>query len=249
MARHTARKLRRRALKLSAFHYFVEHLPGERNVVADMLTRREVQSNTTEDATKIPRAKSLMRAPMVTAIGSVLDWPTREDVKNSQAASAEKTPKRFKKRKDRIQNDRGVLWIPVDDVILKLRIIIAEHTGLGGHWSWPATLATVRSHFVWHKMSDDVESFVRSCLHCLCTETGKIILRPLDHALYAMEPNKLLHFDFCSMSPGEKRNIYVLVLKDDHISYIRLVTTNEETAEVAATALIDWFATFGVVQQ
>ena len=38
MTRHTASKLMRWALKLSAFHYVVEHLPGERNVWADMLT-------------------------------------------------------------------------------------------------------------------------------------------------------------------------------------------------------------------
>ena len=98
-------------------------------------------------------------------------------------------------------------------------------------------------------MSDDVEFFVRSCLHCFCTETGKIIPRPLGHALHAVEPNKLLHFDFCYISTGEKGKTYVLVLKDDHSSYVWLVPTTEVTAEAAATALIDWFATFGIVQQ
>lgn len=72
-----------------------------------------------------------MRAPIDPGTDPVLDWPTREDIKNSQAASAEKTPKGFKKSKDGIRNDRGVLWIPADDETLKLRIIIAGHTGHG----------------------------------------------------------------------------------------------------------------------
>lgn len=39
IARHTASKLMRWALKLSVFRYVIEHVPGERNVWADMLTR------------------------------------------------------------------------------------------------------------------------------------------------------------------------------------------------------------------
>ncbi len=44
IARHTASKLMRLALKLSAFLYVIDHLPGESNVWADILTRWEVSS-------------------------------------------------------------------------------------------------------------------------------------------------------------------------------------------------------------
>ena len=249
MARHTTSKLMRWAIKLSAFHYVIEHLPGDLNVWADMLTRWAVRHTKTVYATKIPCAKSLMLAPINPGTDSSLDWPNLKDIKNSQTSSVEKTPKEFRKTKDGLKNDKGVLWIPTHDKTLKFRIIIAGHTGHGGHRSWRVTLATVRAHFFWNNLSNDVESFVRSCLHCLCTETGKIVPRPLGHALHAVEPNKLLHFDFCYMSPGEKGNTYVLVLKDDHSSYVWLVPTSEATAETVATILIDWFAAFGVVQQ
>lgn len=43
MSHQTASELMRWAIKLSAFRYVVEDLPGERNVWADMLTRWAVQ--------------------------------------------------------------------------------------------------------------------------------------------------------------------------------------------------------------
>lgn len=39
ISRHTVSKLMRWAIKLNAFRYVVEHLPGEQNVWADILTR------------------------------------------------------------------------------------------------------------------------------------------------------------------------------------------------------------------
>lgn len=96
-------------------------------------------------------------------------------------------------------------------------------------------------------MDKDIEGFVNSCLHCLCTSPGKTVARPLGHALHAVEPNKLLHFDFCYMSQGEDNSRYVLVLKDDHSGYVWLLPAEVADAETTATALIKWFSVFGVV--
>ena len=97
-------------------------------------------------------------------------------------------------------------------------------------------------------MTEDVELFAQSCLHCLCSESGKIVPCPLGHALHAVEPNKLLHFDFCFMSSGENGYLYALVMKDDHSGYVWLVPTKYTTAETVADVLINWFAAFGVVK-
>ena len=133
--------------------------------------------------------------------------------------------------------------------MLKLRIIIAAHTGNGGHRSWRVTLASIQAHFFWQKMTDDIKLFVGSCLHCLCTESGNIVPRPLGHALHAAEPNRLLHFDFCYMLNGEDGYVYCLILKDDHSGYVWLTPTKDTTAETAADTLISWFAAFCVVKQ
>ena len=127
---------------------------------------------------------------------------------------------------------------------LKLRIIIAAHTGHGGHRSTNVTMATVRAHFSWKKLENDIKSFVNTCLHCLCTQPATTVTRPLGHALHADHPNELLHFDFCHMSPAEDDLLYVLILKDDHSGYVWLVPTTKTTAETIADSLIKLFAAF-----
>ena len=98
-------------------------------------------------------------------------------------------------------------------------------------------------------MAEDVENFVNSCIHCLCTQTGKVVPRPLGHSMHADKPNKLLHFDYCHMSKGEDGYTYVLVFKDDLSGYVLLTTCKEATTEVTAETLIRWFSTFGVVHK
>ena len=249
ISRHTASKLMRWALKLSAFHYVVEHLPGERNVWADMLTRWAVSSNRSINAAKVIKAKSLMYAPINPGIDNTMDWPSFGDIVKSQSKTKELPASSFTNTEQGIKNEKGQLWIPKDDKELQMRIIIAAHTGQGGHRSWRVTLATVQAYCWWSKMAEDIESFVKTCIHCLCTQPGKIVPRPLGHALHAEKPNKLLHFDFCYMSKGEDGYTYVLVFKDDLSGYVWLTPCKETTAEVTAEILIRWFSTFGVVTQ
>lgn len=89
--------------------------------------------------------------------------------------------------------------------------------------------------------------YVKSCLHCRCTETGKIVPRPLGYALHAALPNKLLHFDYCYMSEREDDYLYTSGLKDDHSGYVWSIPTKEADAITTANALIKWFAVFGVL--
>lgn len=86
--RHTASKLMRWALKLSAFRYVVEHLPGERNVWADMLTRWAVGTNSGIRALEHqPAITSLMIAPVNPRIYTRLDWPSLQDITMAQEKS------------------------------------------------------------------------------------------------------------------------------------------------------------------
>ncbi len=139
------------------------------------------------------------------------------------------------------------MWIPEADKTLKLRVLIAGHTGITGHRGWRTTKATVQAHFWWKGLARDVESFVKSCIHCLSTESGKVVPRPLGHAMHAEKPNELLHFDFCYLMPGEDSVTYVLILKDDLSGYVWLIPTADADAESVADALLKWFAAFGVV--
>ena len=244
ISKQTPSELIRWAIKLSAFRYVVIHLPGDPNVWADMLTRWAVNPVRRINSSNNPRAKALMVAPINPGVDSQLDWPNIEDIKEAQSSANEAPPKQFSNTPSGFRNSRGVLWIPSESTLLKLRIIIAAHTGHGGHRSTNVTMATVRAHFSWKKLENDIKSFVNTCLHCLCTQPATTVTRPLGHALHADHPNELLHFDFCHMSPAEDDLLYVLILKEDHSGYVWLVPTTKTTAETIADSLIKLFAAF-----
>lgn len=61
--------------------------------------------------------------------------------------------------------------------------------------------------------------------------------------LHAVKPNfgslnALLHFDFLNIGPGAGGNTYVLVMKDDLLSYVMLVAANVADAITTANVLI-----------
>lgn len=89
ISRHMASKLMRWALKLSGFRYAVEHLAGERNFWADMLSRWSLGANRKVCAIK---AKSLLLAPITPSRDERLDWPTRADRRKSQRSGEQKPP-------------------------------------------------------------------------------------------------------------------------------------------------------------
>lgn len=92
-----------------------------------------------------------------------------------------------------------------------------------------------------------VETFVKSCLHCMDTETGETVPRLLDYAQHADRPNPMTHFDYCSMMEGVGVIKYVLVLNEDFRGYVSLVPATEAKGETTAKALVSWFASFSVV--
>lgn len=212
IARHTASKLMRWALKLSAFRYVIEHVTGERNVWADMLTRWAVSPKHKVNAKQLPSIKSLIVAPISPGLNAHCDWPSRAEIKEAQRRADSKPGVSFRQTQGLWSSGRGATWIPPNEQSLKLRILIAAHTGIGGHRGWRTTKATVAAHFTWDSLSKDVESFVKSCIHCLATESGAVVPRPLGHALHASERNEIIHFDFCYMMPSDEGPLYVLIL-------------------------------------
>lgn len=248
VSRHTASKLMRWAIKLSAFRYVIEHLPGEENVWADMLTRWAVQDPTSKKAHHAKRLKALIVSPISPGLDARLDWPKRQDIILSQRNSAAKPKERFRVQNGCLMDNRDVVWICPRDRELQLRILVAAHCGMAGHRGWRATHSAISAHFWWESLQADTESFVKSCIHCLSTATGEKVPRPLGHAVHGSRPNEVLHFDFCYIMHSESAMRYVLILKDDFSGYTWLVPTSETDAETAANALLQWFASFGIAR-
>lgn len=96
------------------------------------------------------------------------------------------------------------------------------------------THAAIEAHFHRFKLKYNAGTFVRSCLHFICTQTGTVDTRPLVQTLHAIKPIKLLHSDFCYMSRGEDDFKCVFVFKYNHSDNLCFTPTNDSTAEVVA---------------
>eukprot|EP00171_Calliarthron_tuberculosum_P005106 IDg5106t1 len=59
------------------------------------------------------------------------NWPTMKDIKTSQSRSSKSYPKDYTSTEDIVKDGNGTIWIPSSDEELKLRIMIAGHSGLG----------------------------------------------------------------------------------------------------------------------
>ena len=91
----------------------IEHIAGDKNVWADMLTRWAVKPHAKVSAGKLAR---LMLAPIKLIGASGLnpslneeyDWPTRECVSKRKRVSSLKAPRGFNKRAGIYQDGRNV---------------------------------------------------------------------------------------------------------------------------------------------
>ena len=210
-----------------------------------MLTRWAVRPR---DVARPAKVAALMYAP-INVSNSQNDWPSRRDIARSQNESAKQPPPGFSCKDGILQDRAGVFWVPQEDDVLKLRLLVAAHTGTAGHRKKSTTLAALKTHFVWDTVDRDVETFCESCIHCLATDSGERLPRPFGHSIHASKPNEVLHFDFCFMGRSDSGAVYVLVLKDDLSSFVRLYACEAADAETVAESLIDWFSTFGPVSQ
>ena len=76
------------ALKISEFRYVIEHVPGERNVWADMLTRWAVESPPM--GVKSWKISRLLTAPINPSVVEEFDQPSKADIIAAQLSRIKK---------------------------------------------------------------------------------------------------------------------------------------------------------------
>ena len=242
--RYAMNKMMRWATKLSAFNYVIEHIPGDQNVWAYMLSRWVSHQSTAIRAERI-RLGSLVLAPVSPNLSDDYDWPTLSEIRSVQPKIMD--DKQWNIGNGIWRNSKAEMFVPDDENKLKIRLLIAAHAGMSGHRAKDITLSNLSSSFWWKTRDQDVQSFVDSCLHCISTSSGEKVPRPLGHALHATTINEVLHFDYCWMGPSDVNEKYILVIKDDLSSYIWLMPTISAHAVTTAECLNKWFAAFGTV--
>ena len=241
--RHKVLKVVRWALFLSSFNYRIEHIPGDRNVMADILTRwmrgYRGQLSKAKRIAALNSNHSVPRAPVTES-----EWPSRDEILTTQNQSKDNPPTSSTKQTDGLITIARRTWIPREATDLKLRLLTIAHAGMAGHRGTESTLAHLSEVFTWYGIRQDTRDFVSACLLCVMSKSGSKVPRPLANTLHAMKPGDVLHFDYLFLGESESKDMYVLALKDDFSGYCMLAPTSSACHTHAAATLSRWNRTF-----
>ena len=245
----TLSRLYRRGVLISEFTFTIKHVPGQYNVFADLLTRWGI----TNVGVSLAHRGGLILNTIVMSVHEEYEqflydrvrplerpdfsYPTKDQILKSQKDNMKKTDigkYKLKWNVDRYTDGTGRVFIPLDDVVLRTRIIVAAHYTTG-HGSISTMLTELDKSFCIPDVKELVTKFTRLCLHC--DKKPRIIRRKIGEQKHASKPNEILHADYLYVHKG-----YLLVIRDDLSSHVELFYTKKADAQTMAEALVYWKA-------
>lgn len=87
-------------------------------------------------------------------------------------------------------------------------------------------------------MRNDVQAFVRHCIHCLSIVGGEMVHRPFRPAINGTMVNDLLKFYFIDTTPSTTGKKHVLMLRDDLFNHKWLLACHNKTAETNTKVIV-----------
>ena len=139
--------VQRWALFLSKYTYVIEHIDGDDNVFADVLTRWT--KGYRNEGYKLKTICSLLvqSAEQIVPAAEMIEWPDMENFRGSQAQDDgdQKIGLEFD-AVDRIWKMNDRIWIPNADKQLQLKLMVVSHCGIMGHRDADATKSVLREN-------------------------------------------------------------------------------------------------------
>ena len=255
MSKPTAEKLQRWALDIQRFRYEIEHIKGEENLWADMMTRWGAAVRNKDNEVVLVR-KVKVAIPDYVRVRPMQNeefvCPAVEELLLAQ----KKLSGYSSKNKDGLLvNKKNQVIIPEDDNDLRIRISVIAHSGgNSGHLGYRATVQKLTHFFYWRSCVDDVRQLCKACLHCLPTRGGRREPRPFGTAVHGQRPNEVLHMDWIYICPARKSGKHEfqwnLILRDDLSGVVKIIPgkvpdTEVTNTEVTKEALMEWRALLG----
>lgn len=111
----------------------------------------------------------------------------------------------------------------------------AYHKGMG-HPSSERTLAALRQHCYWARMTQDMKEWTEICLQCVCAKAGPEVRAPL-LPIITSYPFEVVGVDYLSLGRPDDRYPYILVMTDLFSKYALAVPTRDQSANTTARAL------------
>ncbi|GMF44236.1 unnamed protein product [Phytophthora fragariaefolia] len=247
--RYQADKLQRWSMTMTTYRYVIEHVRGEDNIWANLLSRWSGPSTPMDQS--LARMHQIVLVPAVSPLAECsFAWPTFAEICAAQQLQQKQRPEHvtWNGSKARFVFGGDRVWIPGNGDLIP-RICVVVHAGRSVHRGKRTTASAISAWCWWAKHREYVSRFVKSCIHCIATGDGREP-RPYGPAIHATAPNEVLHFDYLTLPEDEDSgHQYVLVLMDDFSGFVELwATANPDTSSCAA-ALQAWFNGYGVVKE
>ncbi|OWY95334.1 hypothetical protein PHMEG_00034688 [Phytophthora megakarya] len=257
------------------YRYEVEHIDGEANVWADMISRWAGNHDPTvhlnamtlrkrspaelrpdiqprRKRTRCRRKKTLVDdQQLLPQLLRPLDdpdfvWPSASVIRDTQQLHADCRPQVAVGDEENGWFIEDKVWIPRKAGDLVQRLLVVAHCGPQGHRGRDAMMESVGRHFNVHHLRARIENFLASCLMCKHVKGGKTIQRPWGPTFRTNERNGALHFDFLTLGESFSGDSYLLVLKDEATHFTELVPCSAPTSTVVVESILAWYSRFGV---
>lgn len=216
------------AVCMSLYNYECLHISVDDNELADLMTHWTIPSTT----------RRLVTMPPLPSTFTDFEWRTFFSLRYSKDAYDAHLPAADCEKDGLLRQLSGSLWIPDLDDGVQLRLCIITHTGDDGNRSATSTA------FSWSKMSEGVDLFVSSCIHCLSTKGGVNAASISScHLLHKAKRVGLVRLHLIGPKPHGLEN--VLMVLEDHSGNAWFYSASNIVPETAANALLDCSAAFG----
>lgn len=229
VSKPAADRLERWAMLLRVFGYGIQHVPGDDNNWADMLSRwanphvelRQAEVEKCKAMTLRVRPDRILTGPPHRAhltrreddelVPVQEAWPSMREIRGAQSRSRPSVAG----CRQLIRNERGVwrteagidagcIYVPSGHHNLRLRLMVVAHAGAAGHRGVNVTVQLLERQFFWPTLEADVQTFVRQCILCVKTRGGRMVPRPLGRQLEGQRPDEVIHMDYISLSKMQR---------------------------------------------
>lgn len=201
-------KVLRWAVRLLLYNYVCLHISCDDNVWSDLMSRWTISIITHRLVADLRLSSTFVD----------FEWPTVSFIRAPQEKK-EHHPETACESKGLWQPPFSSLWISDLHGKLQLRVCAFVRTGATGHRSAAATKAIVFCEFSWSTMSEDVDPFAFSGIHCHSTKRERKVLCFFCSELFDTKPKNLVQCDYTEPGPNRTDETYILLVRGDHSDY------------------------------